>query len=96
MPIFLAAPVLLAACGGGPGTEAQFVEMLSREGNLDATQAECIADAVFDEYGQDDDALGKISGAESYEWLIGPDGVEGFGPFYDGVVANCTTVGPTQ
>lgn len=87
--------LLLAGCTGGPGNREDFIEVLRLDDAFNESEASCIADAVFDEYGDDNDALGKISGAESYEWLIGEDGVEGFDQFFPGVVADCTTVGPS-
>jgi hypothetical protein len=89
------AGVLLAGCTGGPGDREDFIEVLRLDDGFNENEATCIADAVFDAYGEDDEALGKISGAESYEWLIGEDGVEGFDQFFPGVVADCTTVGPS-
>jgi hypothetical protein len=94
--VALAAVVLLVSgCGGGPGDKEDFVDVLMLDDNFNEAQATCIADAVFDEYGEDGDALQKISGADSYEYLIGEDGVEGFGPFFDGVVNACLAVGPS-
>lgn len=87
--------LLLSGCTGGPGNREDFIEVLRLDDAFNQSEASCIADAVFDEYGDDNDALGKISGAESYEWLIGEDGVEGFDQFFPGVVADCTTVGPS-
>lgn len=89
------AGLVLAGCTGGPGDQDDFVEVLRLDDGFTENEATCIADAVFDEYGEDADALGKISGAESYEWLIGEDGVDGFDQFFPGVVADCTTVGPS-
>lgn len=94
LPLALAL-VLLVGCTGGPGDREDFIEVLRLDDGFNENEASCIADAVFDEYGEDNDALGKISGAESYEWLIGEEGVEGFEQFFPGVVADCTTVGPS-
>ncbi len=86
-----AAALVLAGCTSGPGSEAEFVEVLTRDDAFTATQAECLADAVFDQYQSDEDALGKISGATSYDFLVGEDGVEGFDEFLTAQVAECTT-----
>ncbi len=86
-----AAAFVLAGCTSGPGSEADFVEVLTRDDAFTETQAECLADAVFDEYGTDEDALGKISGATSYDFLLGEDGVEGFDEFLTAQVSDCTT-----
>ena len=88
--------MLATACTGGPGDRDDFVEILVRDDGFNADEAGCIADAVFAQYGEDGDALGKISGAESYEFLTGPDGVEGFDGFFTSTVSDCTTVGPTE
>lgn len=92
----VAALVLLATgCTGGPGDRDDFVDVLTRDDNFAANEAECIADAVFDRYGEDGSALQKISAAESWEYLIGPDGVEGFGDFFESTVTDCTAIGPS-
>ncbi len=85
------AALSLAGCTSGPGSQAEFVDVLTRDDAFTQPQAECLADAVFDEYGNDDDALGKISGATSYEFLTGEDGVDGFDEFLSAQVAECTT-----
>lgn len=88
--------LFLAACSSGPGTEAEFVEVLTRNGNLTETEAACIADAVFDEYGADEDALGRISAAPDVEFLDSEDGVPGFTDFYRTAVGSCAQAGPSQ
>jgi hypothetical protein len=93
--LVLSLAALATGCTGGPGDRDDFIDILTRDDNFNETEATCIADAVFDEYGEDGDALGKISGAESYEYLIGEDGVEGFDEFFTPLVADCTAVGPT-
>lgn len=94
--VSIAATVLLAtACTGGPGDQEEFVDVLMLNDNFNEAQATCIAEAVFDTYGEDGDALQKISGAESYEWLMGEDGVEGFDAFFTDTVSSCTAVGPS-
>lgn len=91
----LVAVVFVAAgCTGGPGNRDDFVEVLIRDDAFTANEAGCIADAVFDRYGEDGDALQKISAAESYDYLTGEDGVEGFDGFFDSTVADCTAIGP--
>jgi len=91
----IALALLATGCTGGPGDEDDFVDVLTVNDNFTDAEASCIAEAVFDEYGEDGDALGKISGAESYEFLLGEDGVEGFDEFFTGTVSSCTTVGPS-
>ena len=91
----LATAAVLTGCTGGPGSQDDFVEILMRDDGFTVNEADCIAGAVFDEYGDDGDALGLISGAESYEVLNGPDGVDGFEDFFTVTVSECTTVGPT-
>ncbi len=87
------ATVTLAACGGGPGTEQDLVNALTRDDGFTTTEAECIAGAVFDTYGSDEEALEKISGASSFEALGGPEGVEGFNDFFTRTVGICTNSG---
>lgn len=92
----ITAVVLVATgCTGGPGDRDDFVDVLTRDDNFAVNEAECIADAVFDRYGEDGDAMQKISAAESYEFLTGEGGVEGFDEFYEATVADCTTIGPS-
>ncbi len=87
----LAFSLALAACGGGgPGDEQDLVNSLTREGGFEQAQAECIAAAVFQTYGADEDALKKISNTGDYAALTGEGGVEGFGEFFDRTIAACT------
>ncbi len=80
----------LAACTDGPGDEADLVTALTRDDTFTTAEAECIASAVFAEYGTDDDAISKISGLGTYEELIGAEGVDGFDAFFTGAVRACT------
>ncbi|MGH1490360.1 MAG: hypothetical protein ACRBK7_13380 [Acidimicrobiales bacterium] len=91
----LALVLLAAGCSTGPGSKAEFVDVLTRDGALTENEATCISDAVFDEYELDEDALGKISAAPDYEYLSSEEGVPGFADFFDRTVASCSTVGPT-
>lgn len=87
----LALSFTLAACGGGgPGSQEDLVAALTRDGGFEPAQAECIAAAVFDRYGADEDALKKISGTGDYASLTGEGGVEGFGEVFDNAVSACT------
>lgn len=87
----LALSLTLAACGGGgPGNEEDLVNSLTREGGFEQAQAECIAAAVFNRYGADEDTLKQISGTGDYAALTGEGGVEGFGEFFDNTVDGCT------
>ena len=87
--------LLAAACSSGPGTEAELVEVLMRDGSISEAEATCIGEAVFDEYGDDEDALGTISAAPSFEFLSTDEGVPGFRQFFEEAVEGCLTVGPT-
>lgn len=93
------ASVVLAACGQGAGTQEEFVDVLTRDGNLSNDEADCVADAVFAEYGEDDEALKKISLAQDYESLERPleeGGLPGFDSFLTETVTTCTTFGPVS
>ena len=63
---------------------------LTQNDTFNTAEAECIASAVFEEYGADEDALGKISGAVDYEDLSGTEGVDGFDTFFTRAVGACT------
>jgi len=81
----------LVACGdGGPGSQEDLVNALTRDGGFEQAQAECIAAAVFNEYGADEDTLKRISGTGDYAALTGEGGIEGFGEFFDNAVDVCT------
>jgi hypothetical protein len=88
--------LLATACGGGPGTQEEFNEVLTRGDNLTEAEAECISTAVFDRYGDDEDALGKLSAAPDIEFLDGPEGITGFSEFFDEAVESCLQVGPSN
>jgi hypothetical protein len=83
----------LSACTGGPGDEEDLVAALTRDDTFSDGEARCIANAVFEEYGDDEDALGRISGAASYEDLTSSDGVEGFAETFEQFVRTCTNTG---
>ena len=85
---------MLAGCSEGPGSREELIEVLADDDAFSQVEAECVADAIFDEYGADDEALSRIS-AQSFEQLQGEDGVPGFDEFLVGAVNACTTVGPT-
>ncbi|MEZ5411404.1 MAG: hypothetical protein R2761_25460 [Acidimicrobiales bacterium] len=87
----LALSLTLAACGGGgPGSQEDLVNSLTREGGFEQAQAECIAANVFDKYGADENALKQISGTGDYAALTGEGGVDGFGEFFDNTIKACT------
>ncbi len=94
-PALLAIGLVAAGCSSGPGTEQEFIEVLTRDGSLTEQEATCISSAVFAEYGLDEDALGKISAAPDFAYLSSEEGVPGFTEFFEGTVQNCSTVGPT-
>lgn len=78
-----------SACTSGPGSEQDLVDALTRDDGFDQAQAECIANAVFNEYGENEDALKAISSAPDMASLDTPDGVPGFGAFFDQTVQTC-------
>jgi len=80
----------VAACSGGPGNEEDLVTALTQNDAFNTAEAECIAAAVFEEYGDDEDTLTKISGAVDYEDLSGTEGVDGFDKFFTRAVGVCT------
>lgn len=90
--LFIAAFVL-SSCTGGPGDRDDLVTALTRDDSFTVSEAECIADAVFLEYGEDDDAIGKISGSSTYEELVGSEGVAGFSDFFDNAISVCANTG---
>lgn len=90
LPSLLGLALIASACSSGPGSEEDLVTALTRDDTFSTDEAECIASAVFDEYGADEDALSIISGAESYEAITGADGVDGFDAFFGNAVAACT------
>jgi hypothetical protein len=83
----------LPACGGGPGSEEDLVAALTRNEAFTEAQATCIAAAVFAEYGDDEEALGKISGTADFADLTGPEGVDGFEETFEQIVEVCTNTG---
>lgn len=89
--------VLLAtACGGGPGSQEEFEAILTRGGNLTDEEAQCISAEVFAQYGEDAEALGKLSAAPDIEFLEGAEGIPGFSDFFDSAVGSCLQVGPSN
>ena len=45
--------LLVTGCTGGPGDQDDFVDVLTLNDNFTEAEATCIAEAVFDEYGED-------------------------------------------
>lgn len=90
----LALALFAAGCSTGPGSRAEFVDILTRGGTITEDQATCITDAVFDEYEDDEAALKKISAAPDYDYLSSEEGVDGFTEFFERSVAGCALVGP--
>ena len=80
----------LPACSGGPGDRDDLVLALTRDDTFSTAEATCIADAVFSEYGADEEALDLISGADSYDEITGTDGVAGFDEFFTNTVSACS------
>lgn len=87
--LLIASVLGLSACGGGPGSEEDLVNALMRGDAFTETEAECIASAVFDEYGDNEEELTIISNASSFEALGGPDGIDGFNDFFTSAVRIC-------
>lgn len=87
--------LLLAGCTAGPGSKEDYIDVLQRDETFSETQATCIADRVFEKYGDDKAAIDLLSGAKSWEQLTGPEGIDGFEAFHTTVVTECTSVGPT-
>ena len=93
----VALALLATACGSDPGTREDFIDVMTQDGVFTVEQATCMADAVFDRYGEDDDALGKISAADSFEFFDEEEnGIPGFSEFFDETVQSCAPVGPTS
>ena len=63
---------------------------LTRDDTFTTAEAECIAGVVFDEYGENEEALAAISGAVDYAELASSDVAEGFDQFFRNTVAGCT------
>jgi hypothetical protein len=84
----------LSACSQdtGPGSESDLIDALTRDGTFEQDEAECIAETVFNEYGEDEDALQRITRTDDYDTLTGDgeDAVEGFGEFFDNTISFCT------
>jgi len=90
----LAIALIAAACGSGPGSREELIDVILLDGAFTTEEATCIADAVFERYGEDDDALGKISAADSFDYFDSEDGIPGFTEFFDDTVQGCAAVGP--
>ena len=86
---------LVTGCTSGPGSQEDFIDVLTRDDAMSVEEATCISEAVFAEYADDEDALGKISAAPDFAYLESEEGVEGFSDFFDRTVQGCSTVGPT-
>ncbi len=81
----------LTACTDGPGNEQDLVIALTHNDAFTTDQAECIAASVFGEYGDDEEAISRISGAPSYEDLTdATTGIPGFDEFFRRAVSTCT------
>ena len=90
LPVLVGLPLVAAACSGGPGSEEDLVNSLTRDDSFTQGEAECIAETIFGEYGENEEALNIISGASSFDEITGADGVEGFEEFFDNTVSGCT------
>ena len=85
---------LLTSCsfGGGPGDEQDLADALSRDDAFTVEEAECIADKVFSEYGDDEQALKSISDADDISDLeSGENAVDGFSENYETFQEDCTS-----
>ncbi len=94
LALLVALIFLVTACGSGPGSQEEFIEVLVRNDAMTEEEAICISDLVFAEYADDEEALGKISAAPDFEYLDGEEGVPGFSDFFDSTVQSCSAVGP--
>lgn len=61
--------VLLGACSSGPGDQNDLEQALLLSDGFTQEQAECFAEGLFDEYGDNDQALSLIS-SESFDELL--------------------------
>lgn len=95
LPVFGFA-LVVAGCSSGPGSQEELEQILVDGGTLSESESACIAEAVFDEYEEDNDALSVISSAPSFEFLASEEGVPGFAEFFDGTVQQCSAIGPTS
>ncbi len=77
---FAFSAVALTSCtGGGPGDEQDLSEALSRDDVFTVAEADCIAEKVFSEYGDNESALESISNADNISELeSGENAVDGF------------------
>jgi len=89
--LLLAALALTAsACSDGPGNEDDLISSLTRDDAFTQKQAECITKVVFDTWGDDDEILGRLSGADSYQDLAD---IDGFVTTFEGAIKACANVG---
>lgn len=88
--LLASAAFVVSACTSGPGNRDDLVAALTADDAFSAEDAGCIADKVFAEYGEDGDALSKISGLGSFEELTGTEGVPGFEEFFENAINQCT------
>ena len=96
LPLIVAIVALIAAgCSSGPGSQEELVAVLMDSGSLAEPEATCIAESVFDEYEEDNDALSAISSAPDLAFLESDEGVDGFSEFFAEAVQRCAAVGPT-
>ncbi|MEM8924692.1 MAG: hypothetical protein AAGD35_14410 [Actinomycetota bacterium] len=90
LPLLLGSAFLVSACTGGPGSRDDLVAALTRDDSFTQAEASCIADAIFAEYGEDEDALSVLSGSASYSEISSASEVEGFDEFFDNTISACT------
>ena len=91
-PLFVVALLVLGACSSGPGSQEDFETVLQLSSGFNETEAKCIADAVFDEFGDDEVALQRISSGD-YDSIVGDNedvNVEDFEDFFDSAVESCS------
>lgn len=88
---------LTSCTGGGPGDEADLSEALSRGDAFTTAEADCIAEKVFSEYGDDEEALSAISSADDIKELeSGDNAVDGFAEAFTGFQQDCTSADAEQ
>lgn len=91
--LFAVSTLLLTSCSrDGPGNQQDLANALSQDDVFTTEQAECIAEKVFAEYGDDKDAVEKISAADDIADIeTGENKVDGFNTKYASFLKDCTS-----
>lgn len=81
--LFVGAPLILTACPGGVGSDREdFVETMLEVAELSEADANCVADAIYDD--------GKFSDDQLKEAAVDFAEVEGFADAVLAAAADCT------